>query len=98
MSYTVKVTSVKPDGVRWFSDVNPESFQSYKAWAATIAGTVSVKKERPDENTLVRTYVFENEETYTNFLNENRANVDNLLRQDYNMANGISFVLEVVSV
>lgn len=95
MSYTVEVTSVKPEGVAWFSEVNPANFDSYTAWLATLPEAV-ITTTRPDVNTIVRTYVFENEAAYNNFRDAHLANEDVQLRQDYNVANGITIETRVV--
>lgn len=97
MSYSVRVTSVKPNNVQWFSDANSAAIQAYKTWASTLPGIISVTKNMPDANTIVRTHVFENEAAYTNFVNAHSSNAEHKLRQDYNTANGITFVSQVVS-
>lgn len=97
MSYTVKVTSVKPSNVQWFSDANPTAIASYRTWASNLPGVIGETVNSPDANTIVRTHIFENEAAYTNFLNAHSTNAEHRLRQDYNSANGIAFVSQVVS-
>jgi hypothetical protein len=94
MSYRVKTLSVKPANVQWFSDVNPASFESYKNWAASLPGVIDVTKTKPDANTIVRTYVFEDKVAYTAFAAAHSSNADDQLRQAYNNANGITNTLE----
>lgn len=96
MSYTVKITSVKPANVEWFSDANPMAIETYKAWAVTLPGIVSLSKNQPDANTIIRTYVFESEAAYSNFVAAHYANTEHLQRIDYNNANGITFVSQVI--
>lgn len=97
MSYTVKVTSVKPSNSEWFSDVNPTAIESYKTWADTLPGIISVTKNMPDANTIIRTIVFENEAAHTNYVNAHSTNAEHKLRQDHNIANGITYVTQVIS-
>lgn len=90
MSYRVIVSSVRPAGVAWFSDVNPVSFESYNEWVATLPGVTTVTKSTPDVNTIVRTYVFENQAAYTAYASAHASNVNDQERQAYNNANGIT--------
>ena len=97
MTYTVKITSVKAPEVQWFSDINPTSFAAYAEWAATLPGIVSVTKQKPNANTVVRTYVFDDQAAYDNFKEEHAANVDSQLRQTYNESNNIVSTFEVLN-
>lgn len=93
MSYRVEVTSVKPTDVEWFNAANPTSFESYKSWAATLPGLVGMTATRPDTNTIVRIYEFEDQAAYTAYTNAHTANADDQLRQAYNNQNGITIAL-----
>jgi|LauGreDrversion4_2_1035121.scaffolds.fasta_scaffold00348_15 hypothetical protein len=90
MSYRVTATSVKPAGVQWFSDANPASIEAYSAWVATLPGVISVTKTTPNANTIVRTYVFENQAAYTAYASAHASNTNDQQRQAYNNSNGIT--------
>lgn len=97
MSYTVRVTSVKPSNAQWFSDVNPTAIESYKTWALTLPGIISFTRNIPNANTVIRTIVFENEAAHTNYVNAHSTNAEHQLRKDHNSANGITYVSQVIS-
>ena len=97
MSYKVQVTSVKPANVSWFNEVNPTSFESYKIWVTDLGGVISQTETRPDVNTIIRTYEFENEATYNAYVTAHNTNADNQLRQTYNNNNGISISFQVLN-
>jgi hypothetical protein len=97
MTYRVKITSVKAPEVQWFSDANPASFAAYTAWAATLPGIISVNKQKLNANTVIKTYVFNDQAAYDNSVAEHAANVDSQLRQAYNELNNIVSTTELLN-
>jgi hypothetical protein len=96
MSYTVKVTAVRPAGTDWYSDANPAGHEAWQNWFKNLPGVVSVKKTKPDANTIVRTYEFVNEAAYVNVRQESLNNAQNLARTGYNELHGIVSTTEVI--
>ena len=90
MSYRVIATAVKPANVAWFSDANPASIEAYSSWVTTLPGVISVTKTTPNANTIVRTYVFENQAAYASYASAHDSNVNDQQRQAYNNRNGIT--------
>jgi hypothetical protein len=85
----VEVTSVKPDNVEWFSDVYPEEFEGYLKWVRTLDGVMFLTSSKPDKNTLVRTYIFEDQDAADRYAEAHKTNPYAVLRQVYSDANGI---------
>jgi len=90
MSFRVIATAVKPANVKWFSDVNPASIEAYSSWATTLPGVTIMTKTTPNANTIVRTYVFENQAAYASYAAAHDSNVNDQERQAYNNTNGIT--------
>jgi hypothetical protein len=96
MSYRVKTTAVKPAGAEWYSDANPEGHAAWQEWFKTLTGIVSVKKTKPNANTIVRNYEFQDEAAYLNVQQQSQASPQHLQRMGYNELNGIVTTTELL--
>ena len=85
----VEVISVKPEGTPWFSDAHPVEFIEYTKWLKTFEGLVFLAREDPNPNTISRTYVFEDEAAYENYITAHRENIYGRMKLKYNNTNGI---------
>ena len=98
MSYKVQVTSVKPANAKWFNEVDPTRFESYKIWVNTLSGLViSQTNKKPDANTIIRTYEFVNEDAYKAYVAAHNSNTDDQLRQAHNNTNGITTTFKLLN-
>lgn len=100
MSYTVRITSVKPANVAWYTDVNQaakDSMARYRTNAKAGAnGMLNFQKTRPDANTIVRVYEFDTKENYDAFMSLTNSDPDAVARKNYNNQNGIVSTFTVV--
>jgi hypothetical protein len=92
----VEATSVKPDDVEWFSDAYPEEFEAYLQWARTLSGVMFLTSSKPDKNTIIRTYIFEDREAAERYAEAHKTNPHAVLRQVYGDANGITATYNVL--
>lgn len=99
MSYKVRVTSIKPQNVAWFTEVSQEAKDTIARYSAAVrgaAGALSFKKTNPDANTVVREYEFDTKENYDAFIALSMANPDGAARRNYNNQNGIITTFDVL--
>jgi len=71
MPVKATITSVKPSGAQWFSDVSAENAAIGKSnvdWSKEQPGFISVTTTNPDENTRIIEYTFDTVENYTAWL------------------------------
>ena len=93
----VEVISVKPEGVGWFSDAYPNEFIEYMKWLKTVPGVVFLARDDPDSHTIIRTYVFEDDAAYENYIAAHLSNEYSILRKTYNDANGITITSNILN-
>jgi hypothetical protein len=93
MSYTATETRTKPANVQWFGESNNDSARRANALPREITGFISKQKVRVDENTIVRTYVFDTKANFIAYLSARSSNPDEAARIAYNTANGITTTL-----
>ena len=96
MSYTVRLTTWKPEGARWFSEADPEKFAAYVEWATSIPGIVNVRQVSIDENTIVRQYTFVDEAASIKYRELHDTNPLSVARNIYNRDNGIRSEYELI--
>lgn len=92
----VELVSTKPSGVQWYSDAHPEEDQKYLEWARTVPGVVFLTKSFPDENTVTRIFIFENNAAYENYIAVHRTNEHAINKQKYNSDNKIVLTINVL--
>lgn len=93
----VELISVKPAGGPWFSDVHPEENNEYLNWVKTVPGVVFIARDDPDENTIIRTFVFEDGAAYDNYVEVHKTNEWSLMKQKFNDDNGIVITVNVLN-
>jgi len=96
MPVIATITTVKPSGAQWFSDVSAENAairDSNVNYAKEHPGFISVTYSRPDENTSIFTYTFDTAENYTLWL-EGRRNLSSFNTVvNYNINNKFTSVI-----
>jgi hypothetical protein len=63
--YTVKKTLVKPSNEVWFNESHPTESLVLSEWIKTRPGFISINSEKPNENTLISTIVFNTQTEFT---------------------------------
>jgi hypothetical protein len=96
MSYTIRISLIKPPGVAWWGDAYPEKNEMYLDWAAGLPGIKQFTKFAIDENFLVFQNVFVNKESYLAYKTAHRNSALVQERTDYNAANNITFDITYV--
>jgi len=90
MSYSVTYTTTKPENVQWFKDVQPSTVKTINEWIVTNPGLISVGKDVVTSTTLVKTYVFDSEQSFNAYKAANNLNANVAARRAYNEQNGIT--------
>ena len=98
MTYEVKITAVKPAGVKWFDQEHQAVFEELKSWAKTLPGLIRVKKliGQSSDDVSVKMYQFIDEAAYIDYTNSLLNNPLDAQRKAYNTANGIQVTHEVI--
>jgi hypothetical protein len=63
--YTLKKTLVKPSNEVWFNESHPTESLALSEWIKTQPGFISINSEKPNENTLISTIVFNTQTEFT---------------------------------
>lgn len=90
MSYSVTYTTTKPANVLWFKDVEPSTVKTINEWLVTNPGLISVSKDVVTSTTLVKTCVFDSEQSFNAYKAANNLNANVIARRAYNEQNGIT--------
>lgn len=96
MTITVTVTTTKPAGAQFYSDLGPDAaskIQLIKDWNAAQPGFISESHNRPNENTKVKILVWDTVEHYVDWTNARQQLPEQPLRVAYNNAHGIHSVI-----
>jgi hypothetical protein len=93
----VEVITTRPNGVGWFSDAYPNEYVLYMQWLKTVPGVVFLSRDDPNPNTIIRTYVFEDDAAYQNYINAHLQNEYSQMRARYNSENGITITANVLN-
>ena len=94
MAITFTQTIIKPEGTKFFAQVNNENKAKaavYWAWTESFPGFISQNLVSVDTNTRVHTIVFDTIENYAAYTTAKLTHPEGAERKQYNDANGITF-------
>ena len=92
----VELVSTRPSGVKWYSEAHPEDDQKYLEWVKTVPGVIFLTRSHPDENTITRIFIFEDNAAYENYIAVHRTNEHAIKKQKYNADNKIVLRITVL--
>jgi hypothetical protein len=95
--YIVEDTIIKPANTKWFSDQHPELTEQISDRNALFSGLIGIDIKRPDQNTIVKTYVFSDENEYNKFVETEKQDSNDQVRDNYNLAHGIISTRTVIN-
>lgn len=96
MTYNVKITTTKPEGVVWFVEVDPTAVSRINAWQESFPGYLSCQIISSTANSGVKVYEWQDEASYDAYKVACGSNQDEIDRSAYNQANGIVSVVEII--
>lgn len=95
MPYTVIATSTKPDTSKWFAQVNSSAAKTYNNWLQQLPEIKTFNVNKINENTIVKTYVFENESDWLRMSSQHDNHPVTALRKAHNSAFNIVTTLQI---
>jgi hypothetical protein len=90
MSYLYQSLTIKPEGEKWYAEVDPVNHTSYIKWVESYPGLISVKNIRVDENQHLRIFDFTDETAYNRFVDERNQRQDYIERQQWLDSHGFT--------
>lgn len=95
MLVTLTLTTIKPDTVVWFpeySEENRQAVDTINAWTKEQPGFIKQSTVDTDTNTRVMTFEWDSVENYANWFSLRNNLPEQIIRSNYNRANGMTFV------
>jgi hypothetical protein len=94
MPYVYQTLIIKPEGERWYSEVEPVKQASYIKWLESYPGLISVKNIRVDENQHIRIITFTDQTAYNRYVAERNQRPDYFERQEWMQSHGFSVEMQ----
>lgn len=94
MPFIYQTLTVKPEGEKWYPEIEPIKHASYMKWFESYPGLVNVKNSRPSENEHLRIAKFANKEAYDSFVAERNQRADYIERQQWLDTHGFTVTSE----
>ena len=81
--YTIKKTLIKPSNEVWFNESHPTESLVLSEWFKTRTGFISFNSEKPNENTLITTIVFNTEAEFISAMTDNPPQELSIRQQNF---------------
>jgi hypothetical protein len=95
MPYVYQTLTIKPEGEKWYSEVEPIKHARHVAWYESYPGLLSVKNIRVDENQHIRIFTFIDQTAYNRYVDERNQRQDYIERQEWVNAHGFTIEVQV---
>ena len=98
MAFLYTATSTKPAGVKWYGEVNRAIIDEINEWTMEYPGILGYKPVLVSENEHKYIHVFQDRTTLDKFVEDRAAHAGVIVRQQYNIENGIVMSKEIKEI